>query len=614
MGDLGVVSQGPVPTSPNPSGLGVVTQPAAPACVPPLPTPVAVQCDPEPQGVEVLAPPLELPQPATIPVEKVCNPCPGFGGVSDEGAAPSGPAYILVSASASLPGARVLTQGTNITITDNGPGGTLVISASGGGGTLDSAYDGGGVGAGRSITVDSGPVDLVGSGAPATVGLLSLSGSQSIASAAAATWNAILVDTDATITGVDNVLTATGFNMVTLKAPTLTNASILVVRAATFYVEGAPVAAGGMNLPQPLALWVDSGESRFDGTVFIGGDANVPFVESGYALYVRQRDLTNEAPFPAFYLIGPGGSTTGITASSEYNLAWFSGNTVQWATGPLTMERLVRFSGQNLGFAGSSTVTYACMVGIDSPPGAGNTNTVFTSSYALGLGTGTTVSMGNTNANMTFGLLRAGTGESAPFEFDVQGTTTVTGVGLATVRIDSVSLIGSNVVTFSKVTSLYVEGTPTAGGSATATTSLAMWIAASGTGKWNTYFGATPSLGGGVGVIGIANAGTNPGSNPTGGGILYANGGAGTWRGSGGTITPFGPAGPHCGKCGMDFWSVAASNPRWKAWCYECGYCGAVYKGGPQEVFKHLDAQQRKEIITPDMGWDRISKVLGIAA
>lgn len=44
-----------------------------------------------------------------------------------------------------------------------------------------------------------------------------------------------------------------------------------------------------------------------------------------------------------------------------------------------------------------------------------------------------------------------------------------------------------------------------------------------------------------------------PGSNPTGSGYLYAEAGAGKWRGSGGTITTFGPAEPHCPECGRDF-------------------------------------------------------------
>jgi hypothetical protein len=44
-------------------------------------------------------------------------------------------------------------------------------------------------------------------------------------------------------------------------------------------------------------------------------------------------------------------------------------------------------------------------------------------------------------------------------------------------------------------------------------------------------------FGSGVGVIGIANAPTAPTTNPTGGGVLYAEGGALKWRGSSGTVT-----------------------------------------------------------------------------
>lgn len=52
----------------------------------------------------------------------------------------------------------------------------------------------------------------------------------------------------------------------------------------------------------------------------------------------------------------------------------------------------------------------------------------------------------------------------------------------------------------------------------------------------------TTSLGGGIGVIAIGNAGTVPASNPTGGGVLYAEGGALKWRGSNGTVTTIAPA------------------------------------------------------------------------
>ena len=50
-------------------------------------------------------------------------------------------------------------------------------------------------------------------------------------------------------------------------------------------------------------------------------------------------------------------------------------------------------------------------------------------------------------------------------------------------------------------------------------------------------FSGSASVGGGSGVLGIANANTVPNSNPSGGGILYAEGGALKWRGSSGTVT-----------------------------------------------------------------------------
>lgn len=45
------------------------------------------------------------------------------------------------------------------------------------------------------------------------------------------------------------------------------------------------------------------------------------------------------------------------------------------------------------------------------------------------------------------------------------------------------------------------------------------------------------SFGGGVKVLSVGNATTVPTSNPTGGGVLYADAGALKWRGSGGTVT-----------------------------------------------------------------------------
>lgn len=124
-------------------------------------------------------------------------------------------------------------------------------------------------------------------------------------------------------------------------------------------------------------------------------------------------------------------------------------------------------------------------------------------------------------------------------------------------------------------------------------------------GIFGTSFGASS-----VGVIAIANRTTAPTGNPTGGGVLYAAAGAGTWRGSGGTVTTFAPAGPHCERCGYDAWTVAMRNAAWRAYCYICGVCGAIYKAGPQSVLNRLGPEEWRQIIRPGMSYQEIETML----
>lgn len=58
----------------------------------------------------------------------------------------------------------------------------------------------------------------------------------------------------------------------------------------------------------------------------------------------------------------------------------------------------------------------------------------------------------------------------------------------------------------------------------------------------NLGVNTTSQFGSGAGVVGIANAATNPSTNPTGGGVLYCDSGALKFRGSGGTVTTIAPA------------------------------------------------------------------------
>jgi hypothetical protein len=96
-------------------------------------------------------------------------------------------------------------------------------------------------------------------------------GTNTVASAAGAIWDAILLDMDVSVTGSTNITTATGFNMVTINAPTVTDAGTMgtITNSATVYIGGAPTGSG-LTITNAYTLWVDAGNARFDGSVGIG--------------------------------------------------------------------------------------------------------------------------------------------------------------------------------------------------------------------------------------------------------------------------------------------------------------------------------------------------------
>lgn len=95
--------------------------------------------------------------------------------------------------------------------------------------------------------------------------------------------------------------------------------------------------------------------------------------------------------------------------------------------------------------------------------------------------------------------------------------------------------------------------------------------------KGNVGVGATSFGTSAAGIVAIAN-GTAPSSSPAGMGQMYAEAGAGKWRGSSGTITTFGPAEPHCPTCGRDF-VLEWQNERY-GHLIVCMWC-ATARGGP---------------------------------
>jgi hypothetical protein len=82
-----------------------------------------------------------------------------------------------------------------------------------------------------------------------------------------------------------------------------------------------------------------------------------------------------------------------------------------------------------------------------------------------------------------------------------------------------------------------------------------------------------------------------------GGGKLVSYGTGAYWMGSSGVSRNFASAGPHCGRCGYDFWTMAAVSKRFNAALHICGWCGAVYKSGPKSILRFLTKKERSEII-----------------
>lgn len=323
-----------------------------------------------------------------------------------------------------------------------------------------------------------------------------------------------------------NASTGTVTDMTGLRI-TIQNTSTGTVANAEGITITTPINSGGGTFNNYYALLIQDNAAVTIGGARVGvAITGVPGQTNGIGtvfptsyLHIVQPTHTSGAKTT---LLVVGGGNTGQTASTEINQAYFNfAQTYQWATGALSVQRMVLFDKPTYSFVGASTLTYP--------------------------------------------------------------------------------------------TTVAIVGSPVKGTNATFTQPMAFWVQAGGEGTWNTYFGGLPSLGGGSGVMGIENATTNPGTNPVNGGILYATAGAGTWRGSGGTVTSFGPAGPHCGECGYDEWTVATLNVEWKSFRYQCGHCGSVYAGGPKTVHEFLSSVQKSEYLRKGMTFDQVARLAGVA-
>ena len=122
-----------------------------------------------------------------------------------------------------------------------------------------------------------------------TNSIISIDGATTIDSSLSATpsagggWLSVInggatfTDTDTAASGTSAVHSAVGIGAMTLAA---SNTSVTTTDAASFYIAGAPIAGTNQTITNAYALWVDSGNVKFDGDLTVEGSVN--FASSGF--------------------------------------------------------------------------------------------------------------------------------------------------------------------------------------------------------------------------------------------------------------------------------------------------------------------------------------------
>lgn len=154
-------------------------------------------------------------------------------------------------------------------------------------------------------------------------------------------------------------------------APTYgATAAETISQAATVAITNQPQAGANMTLTNAYALWVQAGQSRFDGT----------FLNSAAAR------ATPGVVVPYFNIRTP--ADTGLLSGTENPGVVIGGNSTfatvsrQFAPGALTTQRENLIVAPTYAFVTASTITTAATLAINAAPIAG-TNATITNSYAL---------------------------------------------------------------------------------------------------------------------------------------------------------------------------------------------------------------------------------------
>lgn len=359
-------------------------------------------------------------------------------------------------------------------------------------------------------------------------------------------------------------------------------------------LQGNPIATTTPTLGQVLAWsgtqWIPGAISLAINSITAPATATFQITQTTQTSNIAVHDMTvaTQAPFasatgsnrlPANYNISIPSAVGALASTTSGNVGLnFSGqNTINFFSTPSTNQGFIQFpsvaggqilgcvgisSSTNLDFNANSTIGIIAnnQLDLEGTPilmvSTGQINIQCDDTYTLTSSGGTTVN----NSGGLLSLVNQGSGilltdpAGGGITIDSSG-----GGGLDIICGSGITMTGGTVALDPGVSSHFDIGligkSANSGtgyglnlkaGSESGTTSTGGDVTISpGTGtskNGNIGLGATPSAGGGALCIFIPNASTVPTTNPSGGGVLYVQGGALKYRGSSGTVTTLGAA------------------------------------------------------------------------
>jgi hypothetical protein len=295
-----------------------------------------------------------------------------------------------------------------------------------------------------------------------------------------------------------------------INAPTYTcdTATQTITTADTFAISGSPVGGTNVAITNSFALRVESGTSRFDGSVQFTGANSIVVTQTASA-----------SGIPSIFAVS-GGANTGVTSATEdvdvnFNLS----HTVTWATSTPTTQRAFLIQAPTYACnTAAQTIATAATFAITGAPVAG-TNVTITSKYALWVQTGAVELDGNVTIKTTLPLniIQTASASGSPSCFAITGAAS-TSLTSGTEANDVIWNLARTVTwatstpttqravviqaptyacdtaaqTIATAATFAVSGAPAAGTNVTITAALALWVQA-GLSKLNGPFAVIPA-------------------------------------------------------------------------------------------------------------------------